>query len=274
VDSFLTKAEKERQHQEDLQRLRGLRLIDDDFMNVCFDGYNDGAELLLRIILNKPDIHVKSVKTQRRMKNLLGRDICLDIDADDEKGKEYNVEVQRADKGAEKKRARYHSSILDAHLLQPGEDFNKLPETFVIFITENDVIGDGLPLYTIDRQITKTGKAFDDGEHIIYVNGADKDVSTELGKLMHDFFCTDPDDMHYKELADKVRYFKEDEKGVAAMCKVMEDMRNETAKKTKIDDIKNVMESFGVSVEKAMESLKIPETLWGMYAGLVGKKPQ
>jgi hypothetical protein len=52
VDSFLTKAEKERQHQEDLQRLRGLRLIDDDFMNV----YNDGAELLLRIILNKPDI--------------------------------------------------------------------------------------------------------------------------------------------------------------------------------------------------------------------------
>ena len=30
---------------------------------------------------------------------------------------------------------------------------------------------------------------------------------------MHDFFCTDPDDMNYKELADKVRYFKEDEKG-------------------------------------------------------------
>ena len=40
---------------------------------------------------------------------------------------------------------------------------------------------------------------------------------------MHDFFCTDPDDMHYKELADKVRYFKKDEKGVASMCKVMED---------------------------------------------------
>ena len=106
------------------------------------------------------------------------------------------------------------------------------------------------------------------------MNGADKNASTELGKLMHDFFCTDPDDMHYKALADKVRYFKEDEKGVAAMCKVMEDMRNETVKRTKIDDIKNVMESFGVSVEKAMESLKIPETLWSMYAGLIGKKMQ
>ena len=27
----------EQQHQEDLQRLRGFRLIDDDFMNACFD---------------------------------------------------------------------------------------------------------------------------------------------------------------------------------------------------------------------------------------------
>ena len=42
--------EQEKLHQEDLQRLRGLRLIDDDFMNACFDGYTEGVELLLRII--------------------------------------------------------------------------------------------------------------------------------------------------------------------------------------------------------------------------------
>ena len=132
---YLDEAEKEKQHQEDLQRIRGFRLIDDDFMNACFDGYIEGTELLLRIILNKPDIRVKKVTTQKVMKNLLGRDVRLDIDADDGSGKEYNVEVQRADKGAERKRARYHSSILDAHLLRPGEDFDRLPETFVIFIT-------------------------------------------------------------------------------------------------------------------------------------------
>ena len=274
VDAVISEAEKEKQHQEDLQRLRGLRLIDDDFMNACFDGYTDGAQLLLRIILNKPDIRVKSVKTQWRIKNLLGRDICLDIDADDEDGTEYNVEIQRADKGADRKRARYHSSILDAHLLYPGDDFSNLPETFVIFITENDVIGKGKPIYSIERRIDDTDELFDDGEHIIYVNGADKDASTELGKLMHDFFCTDPDDMNYKKLADKVRYFKEDEKGVAAMCKVMEDMRNEESKKTKVIDIESVMESFGVTVEKAMEALKIPVAQREMYAGLVGKKTQ
>ena len=102
----------------------------------------------------------------------------------------------------------------------------------------------------------------------------DKDASTELGKLMHDFFCTDPDDMHYRELANKVRYFKEDEKGVAAMCKVMEDMRNEADERRAIADIKSVMESFGVTIEKAMEALKIPVTQWDRYAGLVGKKMQ
>ena len=180
VSTFLTEVEKQKQHQEDLQRLRSLCLIDDGFMNACFDGYTEGAELLLRIILNKPDIHVKSVKTQRRMKNLLGRDICLDIDADDETGKEYSVEVQRADKGADRKRVRYHSSILDAHLLQPGDDFSNLPDTFVIFITENDVIGKGKPLYRIERRIEETNETFDDGGHIVYVNGADKDASSEL----------------------------------------------------------------------------------------------
>ena len=94
VSTSLTEDEKDKQHQEDLQRLRGLRLIDDDSMNACFDGYTEGAELLLRIILNKPDIRVKNVKTQRRMKNLLGRDICLDIDADDETGKNTTLKCR------------------------------------------------------------------------------------------------------------------------------------------------------------------------------------
>lgn len=41
---------------------------------------------------------------------------------------------------------------------------------------------------------------------------------------MHDFSCQNPNNMHYRILADKTRYFKEDEKGVAAMCKLMEDL--------------------------------------------------
>ena len=41
---------------------------------------------------------------------------------------------------------------------------------------------------------------------------------------MHDFSCNNPDDMYYKLLADRTRYFKEDEEGVAEMCELMEDL--------------------------------------------------
>ena len=43
---------REEKLQRDLERIGQLLLIDDDFMNVCFDGYIEGAQLLLRIILN------------------------------------------------------------------------------------------------------------------------------------------------------------------------------------------------------------------------------
>ena len=229
-------------HQEDLQRIRGFRLIDDDFMNACFDNNIEDTEFILRIILNREDISVKSVRTQQVMKNLLGRDIWLDIDAVDADNNEFDIEIQRSDKGADRKRARYHSSMMDAHMLRPGDDFGTLRENYVIFLTENDILGKGKPLYRIERRIEETGELFDDGEHIIYVNGASRDTSTALGKLMHDFFCTDPDDMEYQQLARKSRYFKEDEKGVATMCKALEDMRNEVAQKaswqTKVESVK------------------------------------
>ena len=63
----------------------------------------------------------------------------------------------------------------DANALKPGEDFGKLRDTYVIFITENDVMGGGKEIYEIDRTIRQTrGKKFGDGTHIIYVNGARK----------------------------------------------------------------------------------------------------
>ena len=245
-------------HLEDLQRVRSLRLIDDDFMIAVFDDNIEATELLLRIVMNMPDLRVINVKTQRIMKNLLGRDVWLDIDAEDSSGRMYDIEIQRSDKGAGFRRARYHSSIKDAHLLKSGEDFDTLPESYVIFITENDVIGDGEPLYKIERQITNTGEPFDDGEHIIYVNGSNRDASTELGRLMHDFFCTNADDMHYRILSDRVRYYKEDEEGVETMCKVMEDMRAEAIEMDRVNNAKNLIREGELPTEQIAKYSMLP----------------
>ena len=219
----------DQKHQEDLQRLRGFRLLDDDFLTKCFEGDTASIELVLQIVLEKPDLKVLDVRTQVFVENLLNRSVRLDILATDSTGAKLNVEVQRSDKGAGRKRARYNSSMMDANLLKKGEDFDRLPETWVIFITENDVMGKGLPLYPIERCFLGTGERFEDGSHILYVNGAYRG-DTPIGKLMHDFSCTDAADMYYGTLADRVRFFKESKEGIEIMCRAMEDMRNQTLK--------------------------------------------
>ena len=223
----------QKKHEEDLQRIRNFRLLDDDFMSKVFED-KTCAEILLRIILQRKDLKVKYVYVQQEIKNLQGRSIRLDILAEDTSGKLYNVEVQRSDKGASRKRARHNSSLLDANITDAGEDYEKLNSTYVIFITENDILKSGLPIYHIDRTVKETGESFEDGAHIIYVNSQIKN-ETELGKLMHDFLCTNAEDMNYSVLADRVRYFKEDEKGVSTMCKAMEDMRNEAHEEGRLE---------------------------------------
>ena len=209
--------------QELLDRIKEFCLFDDDFMSKVFEDNEEGIELLLHIIMEIPELRVIRARTQYSIKNLLGRSARLDIDAVDTEGKKYNIEVQRADKGAGVKRARYNSSLIDANSLLPGEDYDHLPETYVIFITENDVLGEDKPIYHIERVIQETGQNFNDEEHIIYVNGTYRG-DTPLGKLMHDFSCKNPDDMYYKILADCTRYYKQDEKGVDAMCRIMEEL--------------------------------------------------
>ena len=129
-------------------------------MSICFDNYIEGAELLLKIILDRDDLTVTEVKTQKELKNLQGRDIRLDIYATDKSGVKYDIEVQRADKGAHKKRARYHSGMVDSDMLKPGEDFDELRENYVIFITENDVLGYNQPIYHIERTIKENNVQF------------------------------------------------------------------------------------------------------------------
>ena len=219
--------EIDRRHQEDLQRLRGFRLLDDDFLTKCFEGEPKYIQLVLRIVLEMPDFVVVDVRTQVFVENLLNRSVRLDVLATDSGGRKINVEIQRSDKGAGRKRARYNSSMMDANLLRRGEDFDELPETYVVFITEHDVIGGGQPLYKVERYISGSNQKFADGSHILYVNGAYRD-ETPIGKLMHDFSCTDPANMYYDALAERVRFFKESKEGISIMCKVMEDMRNES----------------------------------------------
>ncbi len=212
------------QREKNLKVLAQMRLMDDDFMTQVFDNNIPAATLLLNVILRRTDMIVTEVVAQREYKSAEGRSVSLDIYAKDSSDKVYDIEVQRADRGASPRRARFHSSMMDTKLLKKGEDFSKLVDSYVIFITENDVIGENLPLYHVNRRVEETGAVFGDGTHIIYVNGEYRDEKDPVGKLMHDFCCIHAKDMHYPTLAEKVRYFKESEGGIEAMCRLMEEL--------------------------------------------------
>lgn len=92
-------------------------------------------------------------------------------------------------------RVRFHSSMVDSKMLKAGQDFKEIKDSYVIFISENDVMGARLPLYHIERTIQETGEMFEDGSHILYVNGSYKDDNDPVDRLMHYFRCVSSVDM-------------------------------------------------------------------------------
>ena len=214
----------EQQRAEILAKIPDFRLMDDTYMSAFFNGRKDLIQFILRIIMNDDKLVVTNDKTQKVLKNLQGRSATFDVDALLNGDREADVEVQQESSGARPKRARFHSSMMDSNSLLPGEDFEKLRETYVIFITSHDYFKKGLPIYTIDRHINELGMMpFDDKEHIIYVNG-ENNSDTPLGKLMHDFKCSDPKDMYYTNLAERANHLKNTEGGHEEMCKIMEEI--------------------------------------------------
>lgn len=251
---------KSRLHEQDIQRLRGLRLIDDDFLKEVFDGNIKASELLLNVIFDRADMKVIKVIGQREIKGIEGHSVRLDIMAEDSENKVYDIEVQRSDRGWLPQRARYNSSMMDTVLLPAGEDYSALVPTYVIFLTENDAVGDGLPLHEYRMTDKYTGNLLDDGRNIIFVNGENEDERTSLGKLVHDFKCTSPDDMYFDVFAKSVRHFKETEGGITHMCKVMEDMRKEAAVLSVVRAYRNINMGDAEIKERIMEQFSLTKT--------------
>ena len=219
-----TKARRRSAHvmkSEYLAEIERMRLMDDDFMSKCLENAPECIELMLQIILGKKDLKVIKSQTEYPIKSLQGRGVRFDVFARDSEGKEYDIEIQRANKGAEPKRARYNSALMDANALKSSDDFGKLRDTYVIFITENDVMGDGQDVYVYDRTEKKSCKSLNDGTHIIYVNGATRS-STEIGKLVHDLLCRDAAKMYFDVLKKRVGDFKQTEEGRRTMCEAFE----------------------------------------------------
>ena len=95
-------------------------------------------------------------------------------------------------------------------------------------------------------QLEKAG-----GFMVVWTYGNDKESERKFN--IEIFSCTDPSDMYYDVLADRVKFFKENKEGIAVMCKAMEDMRNQTLKEGMINVAKRMLADGTLTLEKIAE---------------------
>lgn len=260
-----------------IETVKSYTYMTDRFMTMAFD--KPVAQHILSVIMGK-NLIVKSVKSQPVEDDFFSRSCRFDVLAEDSNGKIYNIEVQNSNEGAVPRRARYNCEKLDELVIRKGMAYNDYPETYVIFITQNDVLGDGLPIYHIRRHIEENGKLFDDGQQIIYVNGENTDTSTALGQLMADMQQKDAAKISNKILADKMNILKKG-RTFETMCREIEkltaDVTAEVAAKVTAEEQKKaikklakVCRDFGLGPDaisqKLMSEYAISETEAKAYA--------
>lgn len=249
-----------------LDKLKKLTLMSDIIArNVLKD--KTCCEYILQIIMNDPQLTLSEIVIQADYKNLYGRSVELDCFAKSTNEEHFNIEIEQEEKRATPQRARYHLGLMDMNILEPGEDFTKLPQTYVIFICRGDALGCGLPLARINRRIDTNNEQdipFPDKAQIIYIDSSKNDGGA-LGRLMQDFHAKDSKDMHPSILAKKMHELKETEKGVALMCNEMREIYEEGRiegieegkMKEKVDIAKNLLQQLSLPLEQVLRIVNV-----------------
>lgn len=111
------------------------------------------------------------------------RSVRLDIYAKDELEVNYNVESQNKNEGNLPKRSRYYQAEMDVSSLKPGEDFDELKPSYIIFICAFDPFGRKLYRYTFEERCLERDFPLGDETKKIFLStkGQNKDeVPQEL----------------------------------------------------------------------------------------------
>lgn len=126
--------------------------IKDNFMFGAVMLEEENCRQLLELILGFPIEKVEVDREKSMVYNPDYKGIRLDILVKDEVGTHYNVEMQAVKHKALCKRSRYYHSQMDMELLLSGEEYESLPNTYVIFICDFDPFGEGKYRYTLETK--------------------------------------------------------------------------------------------------------------------------
>lgn len=224
-------------------------------------------EEMLQIFLENPLLRIKpdTVVGQKSIRNLQGRSIRMDAYAEGHEDLVFNVEIQRADNCNHQKRVRYISSVITANRSEPGDDFEDIQELYVIYVSEEDILGTGKTFVHQEVRLKETGQIINDGLHVMYVN-AEIISDSKIARYMEQFKKPFIDSDEFENLKNRVNGIKSDKTEVQKMSKEVieyaekyaKEFAEEYAKEYVKESIKNLAEN-GVPLEKVSKSFpKIP----------------
>ena len=167
-----------------------------------------GKEIDRVVIVNK-ELHLD---VDRKHKG-----IRLDVYLKDGKGTIYNIEIQVKNRYNIRRRSRHYQGVIDTQILPSGEiDYNKLNDSYVIFICDFDLFKRGKYCYTFEERCLEVPElALEDGTRKIFLNMKGKneeEVAPELVEFLK--YVKNTDDTEFesermKRLAQRVKYVKE-----------------------------------------------------------------
>ena len=265
-NKHMTDIDRELMEREYLETIDNACLMQDTFFRKCIKDRPEVIRLMLRLILDDPDLEIESFKTQDDMQNLPYRSVEIDVFATNAKtGSRYNIEIQKGTSDNIRKRSRYHSSILDTHGgLMPQEPFDSLLDSIVIFICSDDILKQGKAIYRFIRQ-TDDGIPLEDGSTIIILNCSFRGEHP-LRQLIEDLNESKTAKMNYKIISEAVRDAKEDQKEENHMKDMFEDAYERAEargmekglEQSKIETAKKMLSSGKLSIDEISEFTSLP----------------
>ena len=149
----------------------------------------EAYEDVLGIILDESDLELKEVKVEQVILNKSGkRAIRLDAWAQDVQDRQFDMEMQNETGGDDvRRRSRFYQSMIDTPILKSGKDtrYKNLPSTAIIFITQDDIFGRDLAMYTFTERCEEVPELLlEDGTSKIFLNMTSKNGRPELISLL------------------------------------------------------------------------------------------
>lgn len=223
---------------------------------------------LLERILHFPIARVVVSKEKSMVYHPEYKGIRLDVYAEDEHGTHYDIEMQALKKTAIEKRCRYYHSQMDMEFLLSGEEYDRLPNSYVIFICDFDPFGEKKYCYTFENVCLEDKELkLKDGNKTIFLSTRgenDEDVEISLIKFLQyvkaDLSESEREfeDEFVKRLQESVRHVKESrdmEERFMLFEELLRDERKEGRAEAYTSMVLSFLEDKGVVPEDLREKI-------------------